>query len=426
MSSAVNIDRCGNMSGDTDQMRLITGSSLCRFLLAMSLVLIAPQISHADAKFEKWIRDFYSVAAKSGISKSTYNAVFRGVKSPDPEVLKAARYQPEFVAKVWEYLDTRITEKTIRNGQEMAKNYRKWLDIIEPKFGVNRYILLAIWSMESSYGEALKKKTGIRKIGRSLATLAYADKRRRKFARTQLIAALKIVQRGDVTAKGLVGSWAGAMGHTQFIPTSYRTWAVDIDGDGRRNVWTSVPDALASSANLLRKNGWRSGQTWGYEVKLPKKFNYKLVNKNGMTLGKFAQMGVKRSSGAKFPRSGDKAVLKLMAGKKGPAFLMVKNFYVIKRYNNADKYALAVGHLAERIKGYDAFAKDWPRGYIPLNEEGRKDLQVQLKKRGLYDGKIDGNIGSGSRAAIKKFQTDNAMTVNGYASKAVLAKMRGK
>ncbi|MBL4892245.1 MAG: lytic murein transglycosylase [Rhizobiaceae bacterium] len=404
----------------------VVTSFLCSVLIAFSLVMIASQAARADAGFEKWIRGFYSVAAKSGIKKSTYNAVFRGIKSPDPEVLKAARYQPEFTAKVWEYLDTRITEKTIRNGKEMAIKYKKWLNKIEPKFGVSRYVLLAIWSMESSYGEALKKKTGIRSIARSLATLAYLDKRRRKFARTQLIAALKIVQRGDVSAKGLVGSWAGAMGHTQFIPTSYRTWAVDIDGDGRRNVWTSVPDALASSANLLRKNGWRSSQTWGYEVKLPRRFNYKLVNKNGLTLGKFAAMGVKRSSGAKFPRAGDKAVLKLLAGKKGPAFLMVKNFYVLKRYNNADKYALAVGHLAERIKGSGPFVKNWPRGYIPLNESERKELQIQLLQRKLYDGKIDGNIGSGSRAAIMVFQKANGMKATGYASKAVLAKIRGR
>ncbi|MBL4733566.1 MAG: lytic murein transglycosylase [Rhizobiaceae bacterium] len=407
-------------------MRSVKGSILACFVLAISVLVISPSTSHADAKFEKWIRDFYSVAAKSGISKRTYNSVFRGIKSPDPEVLKAARYQPEFVSKVWVYLDTRITEKTIRTGQEMAVKYRKWLNIIEPKFGVDRNILLAIWSMESSYGEALKKKTGIRSVARSLATLAYADKRRRKFGRAQLLAALKIVQNGDVSSKGLVGSWAGAMGHTQFIPTSYLAWAYDIDGDGRRNVWTSIPDALASSANLLKKNGWKTGQTWGYEVKLPARFNYKLVNKNGLTLDKFSKMGVKRVSGAKFPRPGDKAVLKLLAGKKGPAFLMVKNFYVIKRYNNADKYAIAVGHLAERIKGYGPFAKDWPRGYIPLNEDDRKALQVQLTKHGLYDGKIDGNIGSGSRAAILKFQRANAMTQNGYASKAVLAKMRSK
>jgi len=394
--------------------------------LALCLLISSIQPSFADAGFQKWIRGFYSVAAKHGVKKSVYNAVFKGITAPDPEVIKAANYQPEFVSKVWDYLDTRVTESTIKNGLKMKAKYKVWLDKIEPKFGVDRHILLAIWSMESSYGEALKKKTGIRRIARSLATLAYLDKRRRKFARSQLIAALKIVQRGDVSAQGLVGSWAGAMGHTQFIPTSYQTWAVDIDGDGRRNVWTSPPDALASSANLLRKNGWRSGQTWGYEVKLPKGFNYKNVNRDGLSLGRFAKMGVRRVNGKPFPRAGDKAVLKLLGGRKGPAFVMVRNFYVLKRYNNADKYALAVGHLADRLRGYGTFAKDWPRGYIPLKEDERKELQVQLTRRGLYDGEIDGKIGSGSRAAIVKYQKKRGLDPNGYASKAVLAKMKSQ
>ena len=305
----------------------------------------------------------------------------------------------------------------------MKVKYKAWLDKIEPRFGVDRHILLAIWSMESSYGKALEKKTGIRRIARSLATLAYKDKRRRKFARSQLIAALKIVQNGDVSAKGLVGSWAGAMGHTQFIPTSYRTWAVDIDGDGRRNVWTSPPDALASAANLLRKNGWRSGQTWGYEVILPKGFNYNLVNRDGMTLGKFANLGVKRANGRPFPRKGDNAVLKLLGGRNGPAFLMVRNFYILKRYNNADKYALGVGLLADRIRADGQLKVDWPRGYIPLKEEGRKQLQRHLSRLGFYDDEIDGKIGPGSKKAIIAFQNKNGLEPNGYPSKKLLAKI---
>ncbi|MFC1680265.1 lytic transglycosylase domain-containing protein, partial [Pseudomonadota bacterium] len=217
--------------------------------LTVFLILVLPLAYHApaqaDAAFQKWIRDFYQVAAQEGIDKRTYDAVFAGIESPDPGVLKAARYQPEFIAPVWDYLDARVTEGSIRRGQSLAQEYANWLDLIEKRYGVDRHVLLAIWSIESSYGGALKRDSVLRGVARSLATLAYADPKRSKFARKQLIAALKIVQNGDVDPSGLRGSWAGAMGHTQFIPTSYQTWAVDIDGDGKRNVWTSVPDALA-------------------------------------------------------------------------------------------------------------------------------------------------------------------------------------
>ena len=378
----------------------------------------------ADAGFQKWINGFYSVAAKSGIKKSTYNAVFAGVTSPDPEVIKAANYQPEFKSKVWEYMDTRITERSVRIGQEMKVKYKKWLDIIEPKFGVDRHILLAIWSMETSYGKALERQSALRSISRSLATLAYKDKRRAKFARNQLIAALKIVQRGDVSASGLRGSWAGAMGHTQFIPTSYQTWAVDIDGDGRRNVWTSIPDALASAANLLKKNGWQTGKTWGYEVNLPAGYNIAKAGKSSRKLSDWARTGIRRVKGRPFPRPSDRANLKVLAGPKGPAFLMTKNFFVLKRYNNADKYALAVGHLADQIAGYGPLVNDWPRGYIPLNEDERKELQQRLLALGFYNGEIDGAIGSGSRKAIKAYQSRVGLEASGIASKKLLARIR--
>lgn len=390
---------------------------------SLSAVLITTPAS-ADAGFQKWISDFYSVAAKSGVSRNTYRAVFSGITSPDPEVLEAARYQPEFKAKVWDYIDNRVTESAIETGLEMRKKYKKWLDIIERKFGVDRHILLAIWSMETTYGAALERDTALRSVARSLATLAYKDARRRKFARSQLIAAMKIVQNGDVSAKNLRGSWAGAMGHTQFIPTSYQTWAVDIDGDGRRNIWESVPDALASAANLLKKNGWRTGKTWGYEVKTPGSFKIANVGTNSRTLSEWKRLGVRRVAGRSFPRPADRANIKILAGPKGPAFLMLKNFFVLKSYNNADKYALAVGLLADRLAGYGPLVVDWPRGYKLLNEEERKELQVHMTRLGLYEGEIDGKIGSGSRAAIKQYQAKAGLALDGYASKKLLARMR--
>ena len=396
--------------------------------LTVFLILVLPLAYHApaqaDAAFQKWIRDFYQVAAQEGIDKRTYDAVFAGIESPDPGVLKAARYQPEFIAPVWDYLDARVTEGSIRRGQSLAQEYANWLDLIEKRYGVDRHVLLAIWSIESSYGGALKRDSVLRGVARSLATLAYADPKRSKFARKQLIAALKIVQNGDVDPSGLRGSWAGAMGHTQFIPTSYQTWAVDIDGDGKRNVWTSVPDALASAANLLMKNGWQRGKTWGYEVRLPGGFDYNLLGRQGITLGKWSEMGVRRASGAPFPRPADKAVLLLPGGADGPAFLMIRNFFVLKRYNNADKYALAVGHLADRIKGYGGFVQSWPRGYEPLKEIERKEVQIKLTELGLYKGEIDGRIGSESRTAIRSYQQQNGLVPDGFASKSLLGNMR--
>ncbi len=388
-------------------------------------LLLISMVALADAAFQQWIREFYPTAAKSGITRDIYDAVFSTVTAPDPAVLKAARYQPEFVSQVWDYMDNRITEGAVLEGQTLATEYKKWLDIIESRFGVSRYVLLAIWSIETSYGAALKRDSVLRNVPRSLATLAYADAKRGKFARTQLISAMKIVQNGDVTASGLQGSWAGAMGHTQFIPTSYLKWAVDIDGDGRRNVWTSPPDALASAANLLSDNGWQAGRTWGYEVRLPQGFNYKLVEQEGITLRQWLKMGVQRVAGRSFPRLDDKAVLKLPGGANGPAFLMLKNFYVIKRYNNADKYALTVGHLADRLAGFDPLVQEWPRGYQPLKEAERKEVQTKLAALGLYKGEIDGQIGSASRAAIKAYQEQNGLVPDGFASRSLLASMRG-
>ena len=403
---------------DNLQRKLFT--LLTAFVLVITII---PTQAKADAGFRQWISDFRGVAAKNGVSRRTYDAVFAGITSPDPEVLRKANFQPEFKSKIWDYMDNRITDSAIQTGQEMKIKYKRWLDIIERKYGVDRNILLAIWSMETSYGAALVREGALMSVARSLATLAYKDKRRRKFARSQLIAAMKIVQNGDVSASGLQGSWAGAMGHTQFIPTSYQTWAVDIDGDGKRNIWESVPDALASAANLLKKNGWRTGQTWGYEVNLPNGMAAK-SGSSSITLSQWSNKGVRRVAGKSFPRPGNKAILKVFAGASGPKFLMMRNFFVLKSYNNADKYALAVGHLADRIAGYNSFVNDWPRGYIPLNEAERKELQAYLLKYGYYDGKIDGKIGNGSRTAIKKFQSRNGMEQDGYASKKLLARLQ--
>jgi membrane-bound lytic murein transglycosylase B len=258
--------------------------------------------------------------------------------------------------------------------------------------------------MESTYGAVFEKPDKVKGTIQSLATLAYHGGRLAKYGRQQLVAALKILDRGDVSLSGMVGSWAGAMGHTQFIPTTYQGYAVDFDGDGRRNIWTSIPDALASTASYLDKMGWRSGETWGYEVVLPRGFNIRSAGNKARSLAQWQRAGVQRINGRGFPRGGDSATLFAPAGANGPAFLLIKNFSVIKRYNNANSYALAVGHLADRLHGYDAFVGKWPWAEPPLSESEKTRLQELLSARGYYSGDIDGNIGSGSRAAISAYR----------------------
>ncbi|MFC6489151.1 lytic murein transglycosylase [Nitratireductor sp. GCM10026969] len=380
------------------------------------------QPAFADAGFQRWLADFRNVAIQNGVSGATFDRAFRGVTAPDPEVLEKARYQPEFRAEAWEYFDNRVQDNAIRTGRQMARKWEPWLDRIERQFGVSRYILLAIWSIESNYGEALQNDRIMRHLPRSLATLAYADKRRAKFARTQLLAALKILERGDIPENQLTSSWAGAMGHTQFIPTSYQAYAVDMDGDGRRDIWHSVPDALATAANLLRKNGWQSGETWGYEVVLPggRKFPA-----GTMSLSRWESIGVVRANGKPFPRPSENAELKVPDGRAGPAFLMVKNFFVIKRYNNSDKYALAVGLLADQIAGVGGLVRDWNRPFERLSSDETEELQKRLGALGYYQGPIDGKIGQGSRSAIKEFQARMGLEQDGHPSKDVLRRLRG-
>lgn len=386
-----------------------------------SVTLLPATNALADAGFQRWVNSFRATAAKSGINRSTFDKAFHGVTAPDPEVLEKARFQPEFKAPVWQYFDNRIHEQSISVGRAMKRKWGSTLSKIESRYGIDRHILLAIWSMETNYGEILKNDKVMRNVVRSLSTLAYADKRRRKFARGQLIAALKILQRGDITVANLTGSWAGAMGHTQFIPTSYQAYAVDFDGNGRRDIWNSIPDALATAANLLRKNGWRKGETWGYEVVLP---SGRKFPGGSMSLSRWASIGVKRANGKPFPRGSQKAELKVLDGRAGPAFLVIKNFYVLKRYNNADKYAMAVGILADEIAGHGGLQRDWNRPFKKLSFAEKEELQRLLARRGFYDGKIDGKIGRGSKAAIIAFQKQAGLKADGHPSKKVLNALR--
>lgn len=348
----------------------------------------------SDRSFQSWIHTFRAEALRQGIRPDIYDRAFREVSTPDDVVLEKAHYQPEFRAEAWEYMDNRVQDRSINTGRDMLRQYSNVLQSIERNSGVSRYVLLAIWSMESGYGAALKKPDSLHYIPRALATLAYADPKRASYARSQLIAVLKVLQRGDVSQKELLGSWAGAMGHTQFIPTSYLAYATDGDGDGKSDIWQSVPDALATAAQLLKKNGWRSGERWGYEVLKP----------------------------------GDAQDNKLLAlqGNQGPVFAVQKNFAVVKRYNNADKYALAVLLLADRIAGKPAPQRDWVRPYTPLSMTEKEELQRLLSQKGFYTGVVDGLIGDESRKAVMRFQASRGAAQTGYPSKEVLLALRAR
>jgi membrane-bound lytic murein transglycosylase B len=393
---------------------------LCMILLAVAMAVFSADTASADAAFQKWIAGFRPVAMKAGVSKATLDSAFAGMTSPDVETIEKMGRQAEFTKKVWEYLDAAVSEQQVRVGREMRRKYAAKLSSIEARYGVDADIVLAVWGIETRYGARM----GDHNVIHALATLAYAAPRRQEFWTRELINALKIVQAGHVVPANMNGSWAGAMGHTQFMPSSWKKYAADYEGDGKRDIWTNIGDALASTANYLAEHGWQNGKTWGYEVMLPKGFNAKLEGKDGITLNEWQAMGLRRANGAPFPRGAEEAVLKMPAGRGAPAFLVLKNFYVIKRYNNSDFYALAVGHLADRIGGGGEIKGKWPRGYDPLNEAERKEVQLILTRLGLYSGEIDGAIGSGSKESILAYQAKVGMKPDGYASKALLARLK--
>ncbi|MGN6549694.1 MAG: lytic murein transglycosylase [Pararhizobium sp.] len=401
------------------------GSISRRALLAAAIgagVTLASAPASADTGFRRWIASFYGVAAKNGISRRTYERAFAGVTDPDPTVLEKARSQPEFTSKIWDYLDSRVNSWTVRNGQAMEHRYHATLDALARHYGVDGSVMLAIWSMETNYGAVLGDPDRLHYVPQALATLAYADPSHASYARRQLIAALKILQDGDVAPRHMTGSWAGAMGHTQFIPTSYLAFAVDADGDGKRDIWGSIPDALAATANLLNRNGWQTGKTWGYEAVLPS--GGARYEGHEKSLAQWAALGFRRPRGKAFPHPSERAVLKMPGGADGPVFLMTRNFYVIKHYNSSDFYALAVGLLADRIAGYGGVDQPWPRPAGSLDVDQKFEIQTRLKALGYYDGNIDGNLGSGSRAAIAAFQTQNGLTATGIPSQHVLKALR--
>ncbi|MDW4498140.1 lytic murein transglycosylase [Sulfitobacter sp. D35] len=382
-------------------------------------VPVDPAILAAQAAFDAWVAGFRPRARAAGIKDATLDAAFAGV-TYDPEVIAKDRNQTEFNRTIWDYLDRAVSETRIANGKAALELHAALLDRIEARYGVEKEVLVAIWGMESAYGT----HRGSLDVIRSLATLSH-DGRRGKFFEAQLIAALTILQSGDTAPRDMTGSWAGAMGHTQFMPGSYLDLAVDFTGDGRRDIWSDDPsDALASTAAYLAHHGWTKGQPWGVEVMLPQGFDYALADRKlKKAPSDWAALGVTERSGRAVPDHGPAALL-LPAGHEGAAFLVFDNFQAIERYNAADAYVISVGHLSDRIAGGEAFAAEWPREDRALTRAERKEVQARLTAASFDTGGVDGMIGPNTLAAVRAFQKSKGLVPDGYAGPGLLDRLR--
>lgn len=377
------------------------------------------QVSTANLGFERWIEGFRARALSKGISPQVFDRAFRGVRY-NADVIQKDRNQSEYTKQIWDYLDSAASPTRVSNGQKALRDEARTLRAIEAKYGVEKEVVVAIWGLESAYGA----HRGTIDIVEALATLAY-DGRRGAFFEAQLIDALKILQSGDVAPRKMTGSWAGAMGHTQFIPSSYLAYAVDFTGDGKRDIWSDDPtDALASTAAYLARHGWVTGQPWGVEVRLPRGFNYAQANRKILKSPRdWAALGVVGIDGKPVPNYGAASIL-LPAGSQGAAFMIFKNFSVLERYNVADAYVIGVGHLSDRIKGGPEIQASWPRGYKPLSFVEKKEMQRRLKRAGFLDDKIDGIVGPNTINAIRAFQERRGLTPDGYPSQDLLKQLR--
>ena len=372
-----------------------------------------------QAGFDGWIKGFRARALAKGISADVFDRAFAGAKY-DADVIRRDRNQSEFTKTIWDYLDSAASDARVANGKAALRKNAALLERIEAAYGVDKDVIVAIWGLESAYGTF----RGSNPVIGSLATLAY-DARRSAFFEAQLLDALRILQSGDVALANFTGSWAGAMGHTQFIPSSYQSLAVDFDGDGKRNIWSDDPaDALASTANYLAKNGWVKGAPWGVEVTVPDGFDYTLANRDIQRMpSHWAEVGIVGLDGKAVADHGSASVL-LPAGAEGAAFLIFKNFDVIETYNTADAYVIGVGHLSDRITGAGPIQSDWPRGDRALTFDERTELQRRLTAKGFDTKKIDGKIGPLTINAVRAFQRSVGAVPDGYASLRLLNRLR--
>jgi membrane-bound lytic murein transglycosylase B len=384
-------------------------------------LMTASAIREAAANFDSCVASMWPDAARRNISQESFQRFTAGL-TPDLRIMDLLDSQPEFTKSIWDYLDILVNDNRLAKGREVLAKYKAQFDATEKAYGVDRYIIAAIWGIESNYSTQM----GDRSVLQSTATLACIG-RRQNYFRDEFLSALEILHHGDLSPEQMRGSWAGAFGPTQFMPTAFKRFAVDADGDGRRNVVDDPADLIASTANNLKKDGWQNGQSWGYEVVVPKDFNYMLADRaKVMTFAQWERLGLKRANGQPFPATSDKAYLLAPAGAEGPGFLMLQNFRVIMKYNPAEAYALAIGHFADRLRGGAPFVQAWPRQERELSRAERLELQQLLAQRGFYRSTPDGQLGGETREALRSFQASVGAPADGFASSEMLDRLRGQ
>ncbi len=371
-----------------------------------------------NAGYDAWVAGFKGRAAARGVAAGTIDAAFRGAGYL-PEVIEKDRNQTEFKRSLEDYLAIAASAERVSLGQQMLRQYGGVLNRIEARYGVEPHVVAAVWGLESFFGT----RRGNVPVISALSTLAY-DGRRGEFFESQLVAALKILQNGDTTAANMTGSWAGAMGHTQFIPTSYLLFAVDFTGDGRRDIWSDDPtDSLASTAAYLAKSGWTRGQPWGVEVRLPPGFNTGLAGRGkGRSVADWQALGVTLPGGGGLPNHGAGSIL-APAGANGPGFLIFGNFRAILAYNNAENYAIGVGHLSDRLLGRPAIQGNFGPDQTGMTMADRQALQRKLTAAGFDTEGSDGVIGAKTRAAISAYQQSVGLPVTGEPSLDLLRRL---
>jgi len=380
-------------------------------LAFLALCVSAP--AQDGQTFEAFVDELWSDAQAKGITRATFDAAMAGV-TPDQRVIAATKRQPEYGKPVGDYINAIVSKRRVANGKALAGKWAQTFDAVEKKFGVERYILLAIWGMETAYGGYKAKWDPFR----SLATLAYI-RYRHPYFRNELIVAMGILQDGHNSRAGMASSWAGAMGQTQFMPSNFVDYAIDFSGDGRRDIWTNIPDILGSTANYLNKWKWDRDTPWGFEVTVPKGFDYR---KSRASFAEWNKLSVKRADGKPFPKDGN-GILFFPSGAAGPGFVVTKNFDVLKEYNNSDAYALAVGHLADRIKGAAPIRGAWPKADPQLPRNARVALQYKLAELGHKVNEFDAHIDFDLRDSIRIEQVKFGMLPDGHPTDELLQKL---
>ncbi|MBV9111530.1 MAG: lytic murein transglycosylase [Hyphomicrobiales bacterium] len=381
----------------------------------MSLAALSPV--HAEQDFGACLEGVRAEAAAKGVSAATFDSQLRGL-SPDRTVLDLQQQQPEFKTPIWDYLAALVDDQRIADGRAMLAQWRSTLDAVEARFGVDRHVVVAVWGVESDFGKSIGK----RPLVQSLATLAcYGEKA--SYFRGELITTLKIIDDGNVNPEHLVGSWAGAFGHTQFMPSTFMRLAVDMDGSGKRDIVDSVPNALGSTANFLRRSGWTTGESWGFEVVLPEGYRGPTGRGAKRPFSAWAAAGIRRADGHALPASGTAGLI-VPAGREGPAFLVTHNFDAIYSYNAAESYALAISLLSDRLKGAGPLVGTWPTNDRGLSRAERKEVQGLLTQRGYDVGTPDGAVGAKTHEAIKAYEARLGLPQTGRPGGMVLDALR--